>query len=197
MCIARLDLIKGHKFLLAAWKLLKDRGHGYQLDLVGEGPLRAELEAQSVRDGTQGLIRFCGYTPNVTRFIDTSLFAILVSRVEGQGIVTLEAAAMGRPSILTAVPGSIDLIPPRRKLKNGLQFGNVEEMAQAVEEWFANPEEVIREGEVFFHFVKSSSDPSMIAQAYTKLYEHIMLGSSLRENVIGEPASGVPEKLNV
>jgi glycosyltransferase involved in cell wall biosynthesis len=178
VCVARLDPVKGHRHLLAAWKLLRDRGHQYQLDLVGEGKLRTELEAQSSRDGTQNLIRFCGFTPDVTKFISSSLFSILVSEVEGNAIVTLEAAAMGRASLVTAVPGSIDLIPPRRRLKNGLEFGNVEETANAIEEWFAQPEEVIREGEAFFQFLKASCDPRAIARQYEQVYERVLSGAA-------------------
>lgn len=178
VCVARLDPVKGHRHLLAAWKLLRDRGHQYQLDLVGEGKLRAELEEQSRRDGTQNLIRFCGFAPDVTTFISKSLFAILVSEVEGQGIVTLEAAAMGRPSLLTAVDGSIDLIPPKRRLTNGLEFGNVEETADAIEAWFSRPQEVIHEGETFFHFLKASCDPSSIARQYEEVYRRVLSGAA-------------------
>jgi len=173
VCVARLDPVKGHRHLLTAWKLLRERGYEYHLDLVGEGPLKQPLEAQSARDGTRHLIHFCGFKQDVGRVIQSSLFAVLVSEVEGQGIVTLEAAAMGRASLLTAVPGSIDLIPPNKRLENGLPFGNAEKMADALEQWFACPENAIREGETFFNFLKASSDPVTVARAYTEIYRSI------------------------
>jgi glycosyltransferase involved in cell wall biosynthesis len=178
VCIARLEPVKGHVNLLAAWKLLLDRGYHYELDLVGEGSLRKELEARVQRDGTQELIRFCGFTTDVSSLVDNSLFAVLVSEVEGQGIVTLEAAAMGRPSLLTAVDGSIDLLPPDRKLRNGLSFGNVNELADALENWFAHPQEVMEEGKRFFHFLRDSSDPSKIARQYKEVYQQILAASA-------------------
>ena len=107
VCVARLDPVKGHKHLLAAWKILHDRGHRYELDLVGEGNLRNELQSQAKREGTLDFIHFRGFTSDVSAIIRESLFAVLVSETEGQGIVTLEAAGMGRPSLLTAVPGSV------------------------------------------------------------------------------------------
>jgi glycosyltransferase involved in cell wall biosynthesis len=178
VCVGRLEAVKGHKHLLAAWKLLLDRGHRYRLDIVGEGPLRGELEEQSRHDGTSNLIRFCGFNQNVSEFLGNSLFAILVSRVEGQGIVTLEAAAMGRATLLTAVHGSVDLIPPGAKLTNGLAYGNVKELAEAVQSWFAHPDDVVREGEQFFHFLKHSSDPKMVACAYRDIYRTIVSGAA-------------------
>jgi glycosyltransferase involved in cell wall biosynthesis len=178
ICIARLEPVKGHVHLLAAWKLLLDRGHRYTLDLVGEGTLYEALKAQIERDGLNELIRFVGFTSDVSSVISNALFAVLASEMEGQGIVTLEAAAMGRASLLTAIPGSIDLLPPDRHLPNGVPFGDVKALADAVEAWFANPVEVVGEGQRFFKFLKSSSDPNTIAVEYTKVYRQIVVGKA-------------------
>lgn len=174
VCIARLDPVKGHVHLLAAWKLLHNRGHRFHLDLVGEGSLRADLEAQSAQHGTQDFVHFCGFNRNIGPYIDASLFAILVSEVEGQGIVTLETASHGRASLLTAVTGSIDLLPPDRKLPNGVTFGDVGGLADAIEQWFTNPNAVLQEGQTFFTFLKHSSDPQMIAGQYVDIYRDVL-----------------------
>jgi glycosyltransferase involved in cell wall biosynthesis len=170
VCIARLDPVKGHKHLLAAWKMLFDRGYHCELHLVGEGPLREELEVQARRDGISHLVHFRGFQANVVEIVKTSLFAILASETEGQGIVTLEAASAGRASLLTAVPGSLDLLPPDRRLKNGIPYGDVPSLAEALGQWFASPEEVVREGQTFFSFLKQSSDARLIAERYEDLY---------------------------
>lgn len=178
-CVARLEAVKGHRYLLAAWKLLYERGHRYELDLIGEGSLRPELERQVRRDGTQELVRFRGYSSHTDSAIQEGLFAILVSEWEGQGIVTLEAAASGRPTLLTAVPGSLDLLPPGRNLKNGLEFGNTRQLADTLEEWFADPRRVVQNGELFFRFLKMASDPAAIADKYKEVYRGIVDGSIL------------------
>ena len=171
VCIARLEPIKGHTHLLAAWKMLRERGYNYELDLVGEGSLRSQLEAQAKRDGLQTIVRFHGFTDDVSTFIDRSMFAVLASEVEGQPLAVLEAAAMGRPTLLTAVPGSIDVLPPGGALKNGIEFGNVEALADALEEWFRQPDDVVKEGQRFFHFLRDSSDSSTIAREYKETYQ--------------------------
>jgi len=173
VCIARLDPVKAHKHLLEAWKILKDRGLLYELDLVGEGSLRPQLEEQAARSGIGELVHFRGYTSDVFAAVERSLFAILVSEYEGQGIVTLEAAAMGRPSLLTAVPGSIDLIPGESKLPNGVPFGDPLALADALQEWFSRPEDVVEEGRLFFRTLKESSDPELIAARYKEVYEQV------------------------
>jgi glycosyltransferase involved in cell wall biosynthesis len=177
ICIARLEPVKGHVHLLAAWKLLLDRGHRYSLDLVGEGTLFESLKSQIDRDSLSGLVRFVGFTSDVASVIGSSLFAVLASEMEGQGIVTLEAAALGRASLLTAIPGSIDLLPPGRQLPNGVAFGDVKALADALETWFANPVEVAEEGQRFFKFLKSSSDPNAIAAAYKEVYRQVVAGT--------------------
>lgn len=174
VCVGRLEPIKGHAHLLAAWRVLRDRGYRYHLHLVGEGSLRAELEAQCIRDGIEHLVHFRGYTSDVSEIVDECLFAILVSQNEGQGIVTLEAAARGRASLLTAVPGSIDLIPPYRTLPNGLPFGDVNALADALVHWFSSPDATIREGRLFFDFLKNSSDPGTIAREYQAVYHELI-----------------------
>lgn len=171
VCIARLEPIKGHTYLLAAWKLLCDRGYHYELDLVGEGSLRSQLEAQAERDGLQAIVRFHGFTDDVSTFINRSMFAVLVSEVEGQPLAALEAAAMGRPTLLTAVPGSIDVLPPDGTLRNGIEYAKVEALADVLEEWFQQPAEVIKEGQRFFHFLRASSDSSTIAREYKETYQ--------------------------
>jgi glycosyltransferase involved in cell wall biosynthesis len=174
ICIARLDPIKGHTHLLDAWKLLCDRGYGYELDLVGEGPLRASLEAQVERDELQTVVHFCGFTADVPGVIANSLFAVLVSEVEGKPLVAIEAAAMGRATLVTAVPGSMDVLPPDRRLSNGVGYGDAEALADALEEWFGSPEEVAKEGTRFFNFLRDASDPVRIASQYGAMYERVV-----------------------
>jgi glycosyltransferase involved in cell wall biosynthesis len=174
VCIARLDPVKGHVNLISAWKRLRDRGRNYKLDLVGEGPLRSQLEAQIQRDSLQDMVRFRGFTTDISGVLDQSLFAVLVSEVEGKPLAALEAAAMGRPTLLTAVPGSIDILPPVRSLKNGVAYGDVEALADALDDWFLHPAEVVQEGERFFSFLKTSSDPTVIAHEYTEVYQRLL-----------------------
>jgi glycosyltransferase involved in cell wall biosynthesis len=176
VCVARLDPVKGHAHLLSAWKLLLDRGHHYKLDLVGEGPLRLQLIAQVLRDGLQEAVRFLGFTADVPGGIAESLFAILVSEVEGKPIVALEAAALGRPTLLTAVPGSVDILPPTIALSNGIEYGDVKGLADAIEEWFENPDYVVQEGKTFFNYLKTSSDPTLIVGEYKKVYQQVIAG---------------------
>jgi hypothetical protein len=80
----------------------------------------------------------------------------------------------GRPSLLIAVPGSIDLLPPARKLPNGFVSGKIERTADLLEEWFARPEDVIEEGAEFFNNLRKSSEPHAVAERYNEVYRRII-----------------------
>jgi glycosyltransferase involved in cell wall biosynthesis len=171
ICIARLEPVKAHDKLLEAWRMLLDRGHSCRLLLVGEGSLRGMLQDQARVLGIDHLVEFRGFIRNVSAEIERALFAVLPSRLEGQGIVTLESAACGRASLVTDVDGSRDCVPPDHGLPNRIEFGDVPALADALEQWFLQPERVVAEGRRFFEFLKESSSSAVVAGKYRALYE--------------------------
>ncbi|HEY2254875.1 MAG TPA: glycosyltransferase family 4 protein [Variovorax sp.] len=171
VCVARLVPVKGHQTLIDAWALLRDRGVANELVLVGEGPLRESLEARSQALGLADLITFRGFVSDVRSDYEQALFAILASSIEGQGIVTIEAAAAGRASLLTDVDGSRDCLPPNRALPNGLPYGKAEALADALQFWFANPEAVAEEGRTFFDFHQALNSSKVLGEKYAAAYQ--------------------------
>jgi glycosyltransferase involved in cell wall biosynthesis len=173
ICIARLDPVKGHDNLLAAWRLLLDRGHRCRLLLVGEGELRQTLERQAKNLGIDPYVEFLGFQKDVSSVIEQASFAVLASQVEGQGIVTIEAAARGRASLVTDVDGSRDCVPPNRSLPNLVRFGDAAGLADALAAWFSQPDEVCTEGRLFFEYLKSSSATGIVGEKYRALYSQV------------------------
>ena len=78
--------------------------------IVGDGPLRAELEAQAARLGVAHAVRFTGYQEDVVSAYAAMDVFVLPSRDEGFGLVFLEAMAMGVPVVGTRVIGSEDAV---------------------------------------------------------------------------------------
>jgi glycosyltransferase involved in cell wall biosynthesis len=173
ICIARLDPVKGHDNLLDAWRILIDRGHQCRLLLVGEGQLRQALERRAAVLGIGHAVEFRGFQKDVIPQIEQALFAVLPSRVEGQGIVTIEAAARGRASLVTDVDGSRDCVPAHHVLPNLVKFGDVAGLADALEAWFAQPVSAVSEGRAFFDYLKSSSSTASVGREYCALYERV------------------------
>jgi glycosyltransferase involved in cell wall biosynthesis len=178
VCIARLEPVKNHTVLIHAWSKLSANGSQFTLWLVGEGSLRSRLEALVRRLKLEDRVIFCGYHSDVVPVIEQCLFAVLVSTVEGQGIVTVEAAASGRASLLTDVDGSRDCIPPDRTLANGFDPSDVEELEKGLRIWFDQPQLVAEEGKLFFQFHKSINSYEIVGERYAALYRRNLVQNS-------------------
>ncbi|CAM3055070.1 hypothetical protein SPAN111604_01450 [Sphingomonas antarctica] len=108
LTVGRLAVQKDHATLLDALALLKDRR--WRLTLVGEGPLRADLERQAARLGLASRITFAGFVDPLPHYAAADLF-VLPSRWEGFPAVALEALAAGLPVIATnCAPGLTQLL---------------------------------------------------------------------------------------
>lgn len=173
ICVARFDSVKGHRHLIDAWYLLAQKGFRYQLLLVGEGVLLEKLRVRVKELKLGSLVVFYGYTSDVCSLYEQSLFSILVSEIEGQGIVTIEAASVGRASLLTDVDGSRDCLPPNRLLPNGVAFGDAVGLSNTIEYWFTHPLDVMNEGQIFFQFHKNINSFDAIGEKYTNAYRRL------------------------
>jgi phosphatidyl-myo-inositol dimannoside synthase len=117
--VARLqERYKGHDVLLRAMGLVRQRVPEARLDVVGDGPLRGELESLARALGVADATIFHGRVTDAERDAlvrRASVFA-LPSRTddrgggEGFGIVYLEAAAQGLPVVAGRVAGATDAV---------------------------------------------------------------------------------------
>jgi glycosyltransferase involved in cell wall biosynthesis len=109
-CVARLDPIKNHALLLAALKPVLAVFPETRLVLVGEGPLRQELERQAAEMALTDSVIFAGaFADTAPLYRDLDVFA-LGSLSEGTSISVLEAMASSVPVIATAVGGTPELL---------------------------------------------------------------------------------------
>jgi glycosyltransferase involved in cell wall biosynthesis len=101
--VARFEPQKDHATLLHALGGLV--GQPWELDLIGEGPLRGRME-QLVR--TLGLgtrVRFLGQRADVDACLAESQISVLTTNWEGFPLTVLEAMRAGLPVVATAVGG--------------------------------------------------------------------------------------------
>ena len=112
--VARLEPEKGHPTLLEAWPSVTATVPNAHLLIVGEGSQREPLEAQARSLGLLGRSRpsvtFTGRrddVPAVTAALDV---AVLPSYREAQGLSILEAMALSRPVVASAVGGIPEMI---------------------------------------------------------------------------------------
>lgn len=103
LTVGALAAKKGHVQLLDALTELSDA----QLDLVGDGELRGELELHAAELGLGERVRFRGAVPKeeVARLMREADLFVLPSLEETFGCVLIEAMASGLPSVATRVGG--------------------------------------------------------------------------------------------
>ena len=99
----RLVAQKDHETLLRAFALRRQAGPA-RLLVLGEGPLRGELEALAASLGVAADIRFAGFRANPLPFIRRAEAFVLSSTHEGLGNVLIEALGCGTPVISTDCP---------------------------------------------------------------------------------------------
>lgn len=103
--VGNLSAKKDHKNLLAAVSLLLPSNPALRAVIVGEGPLRAELEAEAGRLGCAGAVVFTGSRDDVPQLLPAFDLFMVSSRAEGLPIALLEAMAAGIPCVATRVGG--------------------------------------------------------------------------------------------
>lgn len=118
--VGRFEPQKNHRFLLEVAARLVWRRPEVRWLLVGEGPLRREIESQAQRLGLAGRVCFTGLREDVPALLSAAMDAfVLPSRHEGLPVALLEAQAAGLPALVsTAVPreaaavtGAVEFLP--------------------------------------------------------------------------------------
>lgn len=109
--VANMRPEKDHITLLKGFKRLARSMKGVHLSLVGDGPLRGELEEFCIQQGIHN-VKFLGTLPHtdVLKHIANSDIFVLTSIEEGMPNVIIEALALGKPIIATAVGGIPEVV---------------------------------------------------------------------------------------
>ena len=82
------------------------QGRHFSLLIVGDGPLRKELEKFTIHNQIDNLITFAGYQTDISEYISQAKAIIIASEREGMPFALIEGMVSGTVPIATAV-GSI------------------------------------------------------------------------------------------
>ncbi len=110
LCIARLVKAKGVDRLLRACARLRAEGHAFSLLILGEGPMRGELET-IIEDGKLGdCVRLAGYLPNPYPALRGTDLYVCASYAEGFSTAATEALVLGKPICSTDCAGMREVL---------------------------------------------------------------------------------------
>jgi len=109
--IARMNArSKNHRILLNVAARLKNRRVSFEIVLVGDGPLRPELERQAEELGISHLVQFLGDRRDIPEILASLDVTVLPSASESLSNAILESMAAGVPVIASDVGGNVELI---------------------------------------------------------------------------------------
>lgn len=171
--VARLKPVKGHAYLIEALAQLDDLPR-VKLLVVGDGPLRQELEAQAAQLGVADRVRFAGFRQDIPRVLGSVDCLCMASLSEGLPYAILEGASYARPILATAVGGmatllqdgqTARLVPPRdpAALAEGLR-------------WLAtHPDEAQAIGRAAYEMVRRSFSVEAMIDQILDVYDRALL----------------------
>lgn len=109
--VGRLSPEKNHARLIRAFARAHAARPDARLLIVGDGPLRAELEALAAAEGVADAVVFAGATGNPHALLAHVGCFVLSSDYEGMPMVLLEAAALRLPIVTTGFGSVADALP--------------------------------------------------------------------------------------
>ena len=133
---ARLSKEKGHTVLLEAIAKLDGTARDVRFLLVGDGPLREELQRQVAAKGLADRVTFLGFRADIPAILSASDLVVLSSFTEGIPGALLEAMAAGKPIVATEVGGVGELFR-HGEIGRLVQPGDPEALRQAIGELLA------------------------------------------------------------
>ena len=110
--VGRLDHVKGLPILLDAVVALAESHPDIHLDIVGDGPERADVQALAIEAGIADKVSFHGYLrqPEIRQLLAQADVFVMTSLAEGIPVVLMEAMAAGVPVVAPRITGIPELV---------------------------------------------------------------------------------------
>jgi glycosyltransferase involved in cell wall biosynthesis len=113
--VASLNENKAISNLIQATPILREQFSALQVNIIGEGPERANLENLTRQLGVTKQVNFAGLQTKaqIADWMRASACLVLTSRWENQPVAVLEALACGLPVVATNVGGIPEIVNPQ------------------------------------------------------------------------------------
>ena len=164
LLVGRLLEAKGLREYAAAARLLKARHPEARFQILGppdSSPAGIPLDEVHSWE-MDGYIEYLGVTTDVRPFVRDASVMVLPSWREGAPCSILEGLAMGRPAVVTDVPGCREVVVNG---ENGWMtpLGDVEALAAAMEKFILDPGLIARQGRIGRAFVEDKFDARKVS----------------------------------
>jgi len=170
--IGSLVIEKGHIYLLEAARQILDGVKDLKFLIIGDGPLRKQLEEKSERLGIKKDVIFMGQRKDIPELLMAMDIFVLPSIKEGLPVVLLEAMAAKRPVIATRV-GAIPKVIENKDIGILVEPKDIKGLRDAIINLINDPGRMnllAREG---FNRVCMNFSSDEMGKHYLKLYKEI------------------------
>ncbi len=172
LAVGRLIYYKGFEFLVKAMK-----GVDGQLLVIGDGPLRSQLEHQAAALGISDRVTFLGEIQNEETahyYHAASMFVLpSIARSEAFGIVQIEAMAAGTPVINTSLDSGVPSVSLHGVTGITVDPKSSDDLATAINYLFDNPDHARVLGEAGKKRVAERFTASRMCDETLQLYSEI------------------------
>lgn len=167
LAVGRLHEQKGFDLLLEAWQPIEKHYPEYTLRIVGEGPKRAELEAQ-IKNLHLQHVTLAGRAEDMAKEYAAASLFVLSSRYEGLPLALIEAMWSGTPCVAFDCPqGPAELLADGRGWL--VENGNVEKLTQQLIDTLAHPDEAAARAAKAQAFAQATYSEAAIMPQWEKI----------------------------
>lgn len=188
-CLSRLDVPDTVKIVATVGRLYPQKGHTVLLDafqrvvraapevvllIVGQGPLRDELEQRAVSLGISSRVRFLGERRDVHEILQCVDVYVQASLWEGMPNAVMEAMAHGKPVVASNVDGTRELVAHG---ETGwlVEPANGEALAEGILNALSHPEEAKRMGDAAADLISREFSVEAMVSRFDALYRGLVV----------------------
>ena len=169
--VGRLHPQKGIEHLQSQIDRIARSGSSHRLMIVGDGPLRNELQSWADQVGSDR-VQLLGWQQSIPELMAASRLLVLPSHYEGMANVVLEAMAAGKPVVASRVEGSEELLQ-RYTEAQGFAPGDDAVMANLIQRFLVDQSHAEKVGEANQEFVRSRFSSAAMVDAYRSHYRSL------------------------
>lgn len=170
--VGKLEAVKGHKRLLSVMKRLIENKLLAQLTIVGDGPLKIELQEYIKDNNLKNYVSLVGFDTNPYKYVAKSDLFVCSSFSEGFSSVVAESLILGVPVVTTDCAGMCEMLGDNNE--HGIVVDNDEDsLYQGIADMIENREKLE-------HYRKQAAErgrffePQQTVGAVEKMLEEIL-----------------------
>ena len=172
--VANLVPYKDYHTVLKALALLKNGHPDFHYLVLGEGPVRKEIEALIKSSGLENNVTIIGNVENVHEFLKISDIFIHSSKGEGCSNAILEAMAAGLPIVASNTGGTPEIIDKEYGFL--FEYGDFMELKALIKTFFQNPDLGEKLGKSSLEQVKMRFGINIMMKNYYQILDNIIGG---------------------